>query len=960
MRTTKKPFVRLVCLSLASATMALPEMSAAQSSDAGFEGIEEVVVTGSRIKRRDMTATSPISTLERMAIEDVPQPTLEEALNQMPQVTPDSGRTSNNPGTGTARINLRGMGAERTLVLLNGRRMAPSGTGSAVDLNNIPNALIERVEIITGGASIVYGSDALAGVVNVITRTDLDGFSFDGGYGVSEQGDASYTNLSLTFGSNFADGRGHVAVYGNYYDREELFASERKLSRVVWSEDLDTGTLVQGGSYSIPETALWAPVLDFGNGPEFATFNPDGTPRPFIDPDDRYNYQPVNYLQVPLERYAVGVMADFEIGEDFELYLESAYTKNDARSELAPVPATGWFAINEDNPAITPEFRLLLQDWFANPPFQHSECNAVTSGRCAPIRIGRRMSDLGPRHIQQESDYWRTVVGIRGDLGRGWELDGWVTYTKSDEYVLQFNDASITRLQQSLLVDPVTGACYDPTGGCVALDPFGEGSISPEAGDFIRHPALDSETQRTQILASVFVRGAPFDTWAGPVDTAFGLEWRSDEASYKANDILFGSDTLGYRADSPVLGTETVAEAYFEAVVPLLADAAAADYLGLEVGARYSDYDNAGGVWTYKLGSAWQPNEAMRFSVMVQHSVRAPNNQELFKEQYRETWSFTGQNFPDPCSASQDPVGNGHTERCVIQGLPANEVGVFEANIGWPADYIYGGNPALEPEEGETLTIRWQITPPALPNWNFSIDYFDMEITGATGEIEPDLVCFDQANVSNEFCDKLQRDFTGNVVLVDSTLQNRGLISTRGVDTQITYVTELPQSWSLPSGEASLEVHLIWTHMIEILNQENKVSTTFDCAGYFANSCVSNDASGTASQDRVSARFSYMSGPLGVSLMTRWVKGTDNFMPVFFRQQGWNDDPIPAIPSIGSEFLADLNIRYQFTDGISAGLGISNLFDSEPSINPWAQHNADAQLFDIFGRYYSLSLRMDF
>lgn len=235
-----------------------------------------------------------------------------------------------------------------------------------------------------------------------------------------------------------------------------------------------------------------------------------------------------------------------------------------------------------------------------------------------------------------------------------------------------------------------------------------------------------------------------------------------------------------------------------------------------------------------------------------------------------------------------------------------------------------------------------------------------MEITDAIGEIEVDLVCFDQANVNYEFCDKLRRDFSGNVALIGSTLQNRGLISTRGVDTQIYYGTDLPDSWSIFGDGAQLNVHLVWTHMFEILNQENKVSTTFDCAGYFATTCVGDDASGTASQDKIAARFNYLSGPLSVSLMTRWIDGTDNFAPVFFRLQGWADDPIPAIPSIGSEFLADLNIRYDFTDTVTAGLGVTNLFDSQPPLNPWAQHNVDAQLFDVFGRYYSLSFTLSF
>ena len=198
------------------------------------DAVEEIIVTGSRVKRRDFNSPSPITTLDREAIAASPEATLEGLLNDMPQVTPDFDRISNNPSNGKAHINLRGLGPGRTLVMLNARRFAPSGVGSAVDINNIPQALIKRVEIITGGASTVYGSDALAGVVNFITRDDFEGFSVEGSYSITEKGDAAATDINIAWGTNFADGRGNVTVFGGYYDREELFASERRSTRFAW------------------------------------------------------------------------------------------------------------------------------------------------------------------------------------------------------------------------------------------------------------------------------------------------------------------------------------------------------------------------------------------------------------------------------------------------------------------------------------------------------------------------------------------------------------------------------------------------------------------------------------------------------------------------------------------------------------------------------------------------------
>lgn len=246
---------------------------------------EEVHVTGTRIARRDFSAPSPISTIDKMFLDFSGQPTLEEALNQMPQVQPDFGRTSNNPGDGTARINLRGLGAERTLVMLNGRRLAPSGAGSAVDVNNLPQVLIKRVEIITGGASAVYGSDAIAGVVNVITDDEFDGFSVDASYYGRERGDSEVGDFNVVFGGNFANGRGNITAFGNYLDRQVSFAADRATTRVPLSENLEGG-LEPRGSAAIPEGLIASPQIDLGDGPEFTRFNDSGELVPFVRPDD--------------------------------------------------------------------------------------------------------------------------------------------------------------------------------------------------------------------------------------------------------------------------------------------------------------------------------------------------------------------------------------------------------------------------------------------------------------------------------------------------------------------------------------------------------------------------------------------------------------------------------------------------------------------------------------------------
>jgi outer membrane receptor protein involved in Fe transport len=936
--------------------VASPARAQAQAGSDAEAEVEEIVVTGSRIKRRDFNSPSPISTIDRDAIAYTGLPSLEETLNQMPQVIPDFGRSSNNPGDGTARINLRGMGSGRTLVLLNGRRVAPSGVGSAIDVNTLPQALMDRVEIITGGATTVYGSDAVAGVVNFITRDDFSGLSIDAGTSVTAENDANTYDLNLAFGQNFANGRGNITAYAGYQDRESLFAGERELTSVTWANDNSNGTLFQAGSTTTPAGAIGFPRVDFGNGPTRTTFDPNGIPREFIEPDDRYNFAPINYLQTPLTRYTGGIMATFALQSGHEFYFESGYSRNDSTQQLAPAPASAFVDVNTDNPVLTPEAQQFFIDNFEVAP------------GLANFGIGRRLVEVGPRLIEHEREYWRTVAGLRGELAGDWEFDGWLSYTNSTETEHLVNDASASRYFQGLLVDPVSGQCFDPSGGCVPVDIFGEARISAEAANYLRITDVQNDTERTQQLAAFVVTGSPLDSWAGPIGTAFGLEWRSDEAGYKADDVLFTGDTLGFNGDAPVDGTERVFEVFGEAVIPLAEGAKFAEYLGLELGARYSEYDLAGSIWTYKVGGEWQPVEILRFRGMHQRSVRAPNNLELFQEQFSESISLVSANTSDdPCSASNDPIAAGYLEKCVIQGLPADQVGIFEASTV-PVDYIQGGNPELIPEEAETWTVGAVITPAALPNWIFSVDYFSMEVTDSIGSIDAISICFDPANTANLFCENIRRDPTGaggNIVELREPQSNRGLIGTKGIDTQISYETDLPGALSLFDDYAQLSVTLIWTHMLENRWQLNPVTQIIDCAGYFGAFCgrgIDEGVGWTLPENRVTTQLQYLSGPFTTFLTSRWIDGTTNATTLEFAFFGVPNPPVLAIPEIGSKHYLDLGFGYAFTDNVSARLGINNLTDEEaPNMaSAVIANNTDSAMFDVFGRSYYLSISAGF
>lgn len=903
--------------------------------------LEEIVVTGSRIARRDFTSTSPILTVSRETLNSAAQPTLEEVLNQIPQIVPDFERTANNPGDGTARLNLRGLGANRTLVLLNGRRLAPSGVGTSIDVNNLPQMLIDRVEIITGGAAAVYGSDAVAGVVNFITRDDFDGFTVDATGYTTEQGDGAIYDVNLSFGHNFANGRGNVTLYGGYYNRDSLFASRRQLSAVPIRDA--NGMLTEDGSLATPSSVVTFPPVDFGGGPAMTTFDTNGLPIEFMDPADRYNFAPLNYLQTPLERTAIGALFAYEIGESSEVYAELSYTRNESVQNLAPIPVSNLYLTNLDNPVLDPATQQFFADNFA-PPF-------LPPGM-AGFFLSRRLEELGPRIFDRERDYSRIAAGLRGAINNDWDYDVWLTYTKNDENAHLENGASAARFQQGLFVDPGTGQCFDPGNSCVPLNIWGAGLLSTAGVDFLRLPDLVNTTSREQKLVSGYVRGSPMDTWAGPLKVAIGAEWRSDDGSFRADDALFGGDALGYRGSAGVDGRESVIEIFSEASVPLVSNAPLAKYLGIELGARYSEYDNAGSVGTYKFGGEWRPVEALQLHAMFQHSVRAPNLAEAFQERFVETFAYVGSNpAEDPCSASADPVANGNVDACVATGVPLNQIGIFEATVGIPTSFVRGGNPNLKPEKADTFTVGAAVTLGDSESWQISLDYFDLEIEDTIGALVATVSCFDPANSQNLYCDHFTRDVNNyNVIELLETQTNRGGQRTTGFDTQIAFGTELP-------GMGTLNANLVWTHTSRNDVKELPFGTALRCAGRFGFPCNEAADGMTYPEDRVSANASYLSGDLGVYLNWRWIGGTDNAAFLVSEFLG-TPDPDLVITDVASASYIDMGVGYQLTEHLYARLNVSNLLDRDPPLMADAvvSNNTDTRLYDIFGRSYSLSV----
>jgi outer membrane receptor protein involved in Fe transport len=916
----------------------------AQESEADpqvHEEIDEIIVTGSRIKRRDFLTLSPLTTIDRNEIEFSGQATIEETLTRIPQVFPSFGRTSNQElGGGVAWVDLRGLGPGRTLTLLNGRRLALSGAEDGFDLNNLPEFLIERVEIITGGTSAVYGSDAIAGVVNFITRDDFQGFGVEAGMTMAAAGDAETYDINLVYGQDFAGGRGNITAFGNYYERTKVYSGDREATATTYFDDWE-GNLIEFGSPITPDGAILWPEADLGDGPVSIRFDPDGTPRERDWLTDSYNYLPENYLQVPLERRAIGAFGHYDFSNRYQGYFEASFTRSEAVNRLAAVPLQLYVETNLDNPVLTPEARQVFTD------------NYACAQNLACMVLGRRTLEVGPRFAESTADYRRVVAGIRGELTGNWEIDAWVTHERLSRHELILNLVSQSRIRQGLLVDPATNDCYEPSGGCVPLDFFGAGRLSIDGAGFIRGAPTARDIDRTDKLMNLVVTGSPYELPAGPLDLAFGAEWRSQEVHRLPDPDVDTADLWGWWPYTPTRGREEVLEVYTEAIVPLARDRSWADFLGIEIGARYSEYEFAGGAWTYKAGAAWWPVESVHLRVMHQRSVRAPNAVELFEEQSVLNWRL---NTIDPCSAENDPVGNDMVEKCIIQGLAPDQIGVFEAWWNYPVDFIYGGNPELEPEEAETWTAGIVISPAALPRLSMSIDYFEMEVTNTIGGIETMEVCFDAGNTAHAFCDDITRDETGNVARVSQITQNRGLMRTTGVDTQVQYRFELPRALAIGDRSADLEADIYWTHLLSHEEQENIVSEVVDCAGYYGFPCGR-----TFPSDRVTTNLHYASGSLDAHLTWSWIDKIDNAASLAAANWGL-PDPDLAIPGVDDEHYFDVGFAYTFNDVFVARFGVNNLLDTEPPQTADAiyAYSSDLRLFDPFGRSYYLTLSAKF
>jgi outer membrane receptor protein involved in Fe transport len=893
-----------------------------------------IVVTGTRIPRKDIAAASPVASFDRGEITEFGATVLEDFVNTLPQIKPDFGKTSNNPGDGTSSIDLRGLGSGRTLVLLNGRRVAPSGTGSAIDVNVIPGAMIERVEIVSGGTSAVYGSDAVTGAVNFITRKNFTGIELSSQADVYGAGDGAVYNASIVGGLDFADGRGHVAVFGDFLKRKPVFQGDREFTETTLLEF--GGALAPAGSPSVPAGRTTS-------GGSSLIFNPDGTVRPFSPPADLYNFAPANYLQTPLTRWSAGAFAEFEASEAIDLYAEIMYARPSVERELAPPPAS---------------FTAPL---VINGPFFPASTRAILTTRYDPdgdglgtVRISKRFEDTGPRILTTEREYWRGVLGFKARIAPAWNLDTFYSYARNDNSEGLDNAVSLSRVLQGLRINPVTGACTDPSNGCVAVNIFGDGNISPAAQDFIRVTGLANAYSTVQHNAAAVATGDLFSWSEGTVQAAVGVEFRRNIASAQADPALATGDALGFNSFAGAEGAINVYEAFSELLVPLLEDEPFAERLEIEGGGRYSHYSTAGGVWTWKAGGQWVPFRGLRFSGMWQRAVRAPNVQELFEVLVRSTSFDADLSDVDFCAARNDPVGSGLAAVCIAQGMSPAAIGVFDLTPGFAStfDTVGGGNPDLAVERAGSITAGFDYTFDLPVSLAIGADYFSISIEDAISIPDfPLTECAVVADAGAPVCQATTRAPSGEIVEMSFQPINVGVARARGVDMTLDFAADLPSSFGL--GEARLALRSAAAVYFDIGEAQTSNSPFIDCAGFYAVGCGAGFAA-SLPKYQVTNAFSLEKGAFTGSLRWRWMSGADNLAPVLGALAGLPPSPDTAIFSIPGKHYVDLSAVYELFGGVTLRAGVDNVFKTKPPLlgDQQVQANTDPSRYDVFGRRF--------
>jgi iron complex outermembrane receptor protein len=969
----KLQFAVRAALAAAAATAVVPAAWSQQATPATASnapapsGLEEVVVTGSRITSPNLTAISPITSVDAGYIGSTNLTRVEDILNNLPMVFAGQNSTVSNGATGTASVNLRGLGDKRTLVLVNGRRLGPGqGTGTNVsDLNEIPAALIERVDILTGGASSVYGADAVAGVVNFVLNTHFEGVKVDTSYSfynhtnnnnigqstLNAAGDAVPDssvntgfgkNVSVLMGSNFADNKGNATFYLTYDKSAAVLEAKYDYAACVL-DATKSKSLACGGSGTSAKNGAGGYFQAYGPKGALFTNTVDGKTgafRPFTAADD-YNFGPLNFYQRPNERWTGGSFLNYAINDHLTAYGELMMARNTTDAQIA---ASGDFFTSTPIPCTDP--LLTAAERTAICAAAGAQGNA---GGNANLYIGRRNVEGGGRVLDVTNNTIRALAGLKGDIIDGLTFDVYAQRDSTDTIFRNLNYFDATRVQNALNVitgpatlangapNPLAGqaecnSVYTGTDSkCVPWNIWvPNGVTQPQyagALSYLSIPLLtDATTIEYVVSGSVTADLAKWGIKSPLADEGIkinvGAEYRSESAVFSPDLASEEGNAEGSGGPTtPVAGNYHVNEIFTEVGIPLLDHKPMAESLGLELGYRWSDYNIGFKTNTYKFGVEWAPTSDLRVRASYSRAVRAPNIAELFSPN-----SVALDGSTDPCASPAGVAPRATQAQCVLAGVPAAQYGTVRSNSASQYNGFIGGNANLTPEKSDTYSAGIVITPHFLHDFSMTFDYFNIKLQDTIGAIGADTIINNCVSTGSPvYCNAIHRDpnlslfRTQNGFIADTNV-NFGSLTTRGVDAKVNY--------RLPIDNfGSLLFNLEGTRLINLGTQPLTGGPAYDCAGYYGTTCGAPNA-----KWRHVFNTTWATPWSGFDLTARWrfLSGADSEQISPNSQLAGTNLPLTQHikPFNYFDLSADMSLYKMF----KLQVGVNNVLDKDPPI----------------------------
>lgn len=988
MKVQMNTMLRSALLASAASASLLAVPSYAQAQSGGSEAVDvgEIVVTGSRIRRDTFNAPTPLSVVSSEVIRESGQVSLGDVLLEQPNINANT-NAQNSSGSlflsGQARADIRGLGATRTLVLMDGRRLPFSDTQSpAVDLNTIPSLMIDRIETIAGGASAIYGSEAIAGVVNFIMKKEQDGLELDLQAGISEHGDGETGRYGFNYGRKFMDDKLSILIGGEYAsedkvlqkDRDELFPGIRRDTRVTPQPILDPtsrSSTAPTATFQLLGGALGtarAVTLDYRNPTNVVRLSA-ACSTPTVQPDcqdEALFYSAVfNALQGKSDRAVARTYIDYKITDTWHAFLEGSYVKANGYGIFQPAFSSGAgggtmpVALRGDNAFLNgggATAAALRAEWLAAG-------KTLTQGSTA--QVAKFWQEFGGRNVKTAREQYKFATGFAGEFetfGRKVNVDGYAQFARLDGTTTSYGVPYVARVQQATDAVVVGGqvVCRDATAranGCVPWDLVN--GPSREAINYANGVAT-TEGVSKQTVGGVNFATNLFTLPAGELGVAFGAEYRKEESIF-LQDPISGSGQLFFNGGlSPQGGQYTVKEIYGEVRVPILKDLPFAYELSFEGALRQADYSTIHGTNQYRLHGTWAPFKDIRFRATTATAVRAPNIANLFSPQGR---NFTTAAL-DPCdkdvfrgaSAAQQAA---RRVTCAA-AIPGYNSATFTSNIGTGRPslaLLQGGNPGLGPEKAHTYEYGVVIQPRWIPNLSVSVDYFKYNLTDAIGTIPINTLfqnlCYDstQPVAGNPFCALIQRDSTGattgglvgGVSQVILTNQNVSSIKVEGYDYSVSYGFHTEDVFGKDYGTIAMRVDATWMYRFASQGLPGQAYTQF------ANTINNATPEWKAN---ASARWSYD-------------KYSFTWSTIYIGSMISNNAVLPTVLTpymTGDYFRHDIRASYKFNDQMTFRAGVINLFDRYPPALPetFSGTGGGSSTFDNRGRYFFIGANMNF